>query len=146
VEKAPLIIIGTILFLGVVAFLGFWFFYHPVGDTKVTPLPSGIVFFYGNGCPHCADLETYISDNKIASKVKYTMEEVWYNEENANLLQQVAEQTCGLKESDIGVPFIYDGNGKCYVGVPDAETFFATQAGITPPASTATGATASPAQ
>ena len=49
-----------------------------------------IYFFHGNGCPHCAEEEKYL--NKIEGKysnIKIDSYEVWYNDENAELLKNV---------------------------------------------------------
>ena len=94
-----------------------------------TPLPSGIVEFYGQGCPHCADVDTFVAANNIAQKVKWTKLEVWYNKSNAALLAQVA-QKCGITSGSVGVPFLYDGNGKCFIGETDVISFLKNQAGI----------------
>ncbi len=99
------------------------------GPVTATPLPSGIVEFYGQGCPHCADVDAFVAANNIAQKVKWTKIEVWYNKNNAALLGQVA-QKCGITANSVGVPFLYDGNGKCLVGEVDVINFFKTQAGI----------------
>ena len=72
-------------------------------DNKVT-----LYLFHGNGCPHCAAeieyLDTIEKEYKDLEIVKY---EVWYNDENANLLQDV------YKAFDItrnGVPTTVIGN------------------------------------
>jgi len=51
-----------------------------------------LYIFHGNGCPHCAEeikfLDSIESKYKDLEIVKY---EVWYNEENADLLKKVEE-------------------------------------------------------
>jgi len=93
------------------------------------PLPSGIVEFYGQGCPHCADVDAFVKANNIDQKVKFTKLEVWYDKNNAVLLAQVA-QKCGITSGSVGVPFLYDGNGKCFIGEVDVINFYKAQAGI----------------
>jgi len=100
-----------------------------VGSVVATPLPAGIVEFYGQGCPHCADVDAWVKTNNIDQKVKWTKLEVWYNKANQETLSQVA-QKCGITGNSVGVPFLYDGNGKCYIGEIDVENFLKTQAGI----------------
>ncbi len=97
-------------------------------QAAATPIKTNIIFFYGQGCPHCADVEKFIADNNIAAKVKYDFVEVWYNQANAKLMMQKAQE-CGLNQDQIGVPFVYS-QGKCYVGTPDVENFFKQAAGI----------------
>ena len=100
------------------------------GPVVPTPLPAGIVLFYGQGCPHCADVEKFIAQNDIDQKVKITRLEVWYNKSNAALLAQVATQKCAITSGSVGVPFLYDGSGKCYIGEVDVPNFLKTAAGI----------------
>ena len=92
-------------------------------------LSQGIVLFYGQGCSHCKNVDDFISQNKIEDKVKFTRLEVWYNKNNQNILAQAA-QKCGIQTGQVGVPFLYDGGGKCYVGDVDTINFFKQQAGI----------------
>lgn len=83
------------------------------------------ILFYGDGCPHCAKVEKWLSDNKVAEKVKFNVLEVWKNQDNSKLLSQKAE-ACGISdENSIGVPFLYDiANNKCLSGETDVENFF----------------------
>lgn len=90
---------------------------------------SGIILFYGDGCPHCKIVDDFISQNKIEDKVKFTRLEVWYNKNNQKVIQQVA-QKCGINANSIGVPFLFDGISKCYVGDVDTINFFKNEAGI----------------
>ena len=92
-------------------------------------LPQGIVLFYGQGCSHCKNVDDFISQNKIEDKFKFTRLEVWYNKNNQNILAQAA-QKCGIQTGQVGVPFLYDGGGKGYVGDVDTINFFKQQAGI----------------
>ncbi len=128
-DKVPIFIVGAIIVAGV----AFWAFqsgaFVPQKQVQPTALPEGVVLFYGQGCPHCADVEKFISDNKIEDKVKITRLEVWYNKANQELLSQVV-QKCGIKADSVGVPFLYDGNGKCYIGEVDVPNFLKQAAGI----------------
>jgi glutaredoxin-related protein len=45
------------------------------------------VLFYGNGCPHCAQVEQYIKDNKISKKFDIDMKEIYFNRSNLADLQ-----------------------------------------------------------
>ena len=125
-----IIILAGLLFWGFQSGFFVSIFSGPGGVT-VTPtaLPAGIVEFYGQGCPHCADVDAFVTANNIAQKVKFTKLEVWYNKNNAALLAQVA-QKCGITSNSVGVPFLYDGNGKCLIGETDVVNFYKAQAGI----------------
>jgi len=126
-------IILTILLIVIAGFL-FWGFQTGFfanifsGPAAPTPLPPGIVEFYGQGCPHCKDVDDFIKANNIDQKVKFTKLEVWYNKSNAELLGQVA-QKCNITSGSVGVPFLYDGL-KCYVGEVDVINFLKNEAGI----------------
>ncbi|MCX6724148.1 MAG: hypothetical protein NT155_03210 [Candidatus Staskawiczbacteria bacterium] len=134
-DKAVIIIIIIIVLVGV----GFWAWQSGIFSkvtVQPTPLPPGIVLFYGDGCPHCKDVEDFISQNKIEDKVKITRLEVWYNKSNVLLLGQIA-QKCGVAGDSVGVPFLYDppsveagGNGACYIGEIDVPNFLKNAAGI----------------
>ena len=126
-DKKIIVIITIIILAG--GF--FWAFQSGIlsGPVKPSQLPQGIILFYGQGCPHCKDVENFISQNKIEDKVKITRLEVWYNKSNQALLAQVA-QKCGITSGSIGIPFLYDGNGHCYIGEVDVPNFLKIQAGI----------------
>ena len=121
-----------IILIIIVAAAGFIVWQHkpiPQSPVNPTPLPNGIVFFYGDTCPHCKDVESYISTNKIDQKVKFTSLEIFENQNNAALAYEV-ETGCKIDVSKgVEVPLVYDGS-KCYLGAPDAINFFKTQAGI----------------
>ncbi len=67
-----------------------------------------IYLFKGDGCPHCADAEDYFSSLSEEEKEKFHLikYEVWYNETNKKLMEQVAEK---LEETVTGVPYIVVG-------------------------------------
>ena len=129
-DKVIVYIIIAIIFVGVL----FWIFQSGFltsifsSPVAPTPLPSGIVEFYGQGCPHCADVDAFVKANNIEQKVKFTSLEVWYNKSNAALLAQVA-QSCKITSGSVGVPFLYDGKN-CIIGETDVINFFKAQAGI----------------
>jgi len=130
-DKIIILVVVIIILAGVL----FWAFQSgifskiPTVAVTPTPLPTGIVEFYGQGCPHCADVDAFVVANNIDQKVKFTKLEVWYNKSNAELLGQVA-QKCGITSNSVGVPFLYDGNGKCIIGETDVINFYKNAAGI----------------
>lgn len=125
-DKIAVIIIVIVVLAGATAFI-----LLSKSNTSVepTPLPEGTILFYGDGCTHCKNVEDFISQNKIDDKLKITRLEVWYNKNNAALLGQVV-QKCGITSDSVGVPFLYDGNGKCYIGEVDIPNFLKGAAGI----------------
>lgn len=83
---------------------------------------NGIILFYGEGCPHCAIVEEYVSQNGVEVKVPFAKKEVYYNKQNADDLVSKAK-ICGIPTDSIGVPFLWDGS-KCLVGDQDIIEFF----------------------
>ena len=84
-----------------------------VPETIATELPDNepvkVYLFHGNGCPHCEEtIEWFDSIEKEYGKyfdlVKY---EVWYDEDNQKLLQQVGEV---MGDEVGGVPYIVVGD------------------------------------
>lgn len=76
-----------------------------------------IYFFWGNGCPHCADAIPYIRGLLDEfPRLRVQAFEVWYNEENAQILQQVA---AGFGFEAKFVPTIFIGE-KSWQGFSDA--------------------------
>ncbi len=86
---------------------------------SLIPSKDKIVFYYGNTCPHCAEVEEWMKKEKIEEKIKIEKKEVYQNQANAQELTLVA-QSCGLDPNAIGVPFLY-ANGRCYIGTPEVE-------------------------
>ena len=83
------------------------------------PSKDKIVYYYGLTCPHCKEVEEWMKKNKIEEKIKIEKKEVWYNQENAAELQEVAK-FCGLDPTSVGVPFLW-ADKKCYIGTPEVE-------------------------
>ena len=95
---------------------------------KTTSNNNSIIFFYGNTCPHCKEVEEWIKDNKIEEKIDMIKKEVYDNRENAQELSLVAHN-CGLDTNSVGVPFLYSEN-RCFVGTPDIESYLSQKAGL----------------
>ncbi len=93
------------------------------------PLPQNkTILFYGDGCPHCVNVDKFISDNKIEEKISFERKEVFNNGANAGEMIRLSEK-CGLPSDQVGVPFLWDGS-KCYIGDVDVINFFKQKAGI----------------
>ena len=121
-------VIKTVLFLvGIVILIaGLWYWTGPQSATEIN---SDIILFYGRECPHCQELEKFLTENKIAEKVKFNQLEVFHNSANQAILTEKAK-ICGVAEASIGVPFLFDVlENKCLIGAPDIEDFFVKKAG-----------------
>lgn len=68
-----------------------------------------INLFRGEGCPHCAEEEKFLEnmEKEYGDKIKIEKYEVWYDEDNSNLLDKVKES---LNVDVSGVPFTVVGN------------------------------------
>lgn len=87
------------------------------------------IFFYGNTCPHCKNVEEWMKKNNIESKIKIIKKEVYNNQKNSQELVKTAEK-CGIVTDSIGVPFLYTDEGKCLIGTPDIINYLKNKAGL----------------
>jgi len=72
-------------------------------------LAQEYVLFYGNGCPHCAQVEQYIKNNGIDKKMDIDMKEIYFNRDNLTDLQVYLDKL-NLDTHQIGVPFLVINN------------------------------------
>ncbi len=133
-KNVVIIILGLLVLLAISAFIAIR--YSPnilitapakniAGGTQGTS--SNIILFYGNGCPHCANVEKYLSDNQVAAKINFTQKEVFSNQTNTALLGDKAH-SCGLNATSVGVPFLWDGStGKCIEGDQPVIDYFSAK-------------------
>jgi len=86
-----------------------------------------IILFYKDGCPACAAVEDFLKQNDIKSKVEFSKLNIRYSQ--SVLLEKA--KICGIEETKIFVPFLWDNaNSKCLVGVEEITNFFKGKAGI----------------
>lgn len=71
--------------------------------------PVKVYFFYGDGCPHCAEAEEFFDsiEDEYGDKFEIVSYETWYDSDNADLMEEVADVR---KEEPGGVPYIIIGN------------------------------------
>ncbi len=86
------------------------------------------IFFYGDGCPHCLNVEQFVTDNKVEEKFKFEKLEV-YNHQNNVVLMQKYTTKCGLSgDRAMGVPLFWDGpTAQCYSGDAEIINFLKTK-------------------
>lgn len=67
-----------------------------------------LYLFYGDGCPHCAELEEYL-DTYLEDKdnIKLYTYEVWYNKDNVDKIKKVADITGTTSNS---IPYLVIGD------------------------------------
>jgi cytochrome c biogenesis protein CcdA len=76
---------------------------------------TDIVVFYGDGCPHCADLEVFLEDIKDEYNLNIISYEVYSDESNRHLATVMAEE---YGESFRGVPMTFVGDD-VFIGFSD---------------------------
>ena len=55
--------------------------------------PVNVYFFYGNGCPHCAEAEEFFDsiEDELGDKFDIVSYETWYDTDNVDLMNEVAD-------------------------------------------------------
>lgn len=87
---------------------------------------ADLILFFGDTCPHCKDVEKFISENKIDQKIKINQLEVYSNKENSTLFAKTVQEVCKdqLTPDGLPVPFLIDTKDKkCLVGTPPIEEY-----------------------
>jgi len=80
---------------------------------------SAMMLFTDERCPHCKNVEDYITQNKIKNKFNFQELQINNNPGNAKLFTQKVKQ-CNLISS--GVPLFFDGKN-CIIGDTDIIAF-----------------------
>ena len=78
------------------------------------------ILFYGDGCPHCAKVETYLEKSGISTEIE--QKEIYHNSKNAQEFNQICEEE-GIDFMDRGVPFLY-AEGECFIGDKQIVSYF----------------------
>ena len=87
---------------------------------------SDLILFFGDTCPHCKDVEKFISENKIDQKIKISQREVYSNKSNSALFAKTVQGICSdqLTPDGLPVPFLIDTKDKkCFVGTSPIEEY-----------------------
>ena len=68
-----------------------------------------VYYFWGNGCPHCARQFEFLNEINVEIGEKFNLYafEVWHNEDNAELVHEIAEM---MDTTFRGVPFTVIGD------------------------------------
>jgi len=97
---------------------------QPVDD------PNAIVYYYGEGCSHCKVVNDFLEANPIVKeKVVFEKKEVWGDKRNAQEMLRRAK-VCNIASDEVGVPFLYSGDGKCSIGEVEVIDFFKAKSGL----------------
>jgi glutaredoxin len=135
------------IFLGIGFFVGlFWLMSQPPKNTEASSVkddPSkdlykdspvydnpDLVFYWGNGCPHCENVEKWLKENNSNAKIKVNYKEVYFNSKNQAELATIAKQYCPelITADGIYVPMSLDPvNKKCIQGDTPIIEFLSTK-------------------
>jgi hypothetical protein len=78
--------------------------------------PTGYELFWGEGCTHCQNVETFLTSWDKKDQIQISKLEVFNNKANGNKLIEWG-QTCNLPKEQLGsVPLLVTPDGKCYSG------------------------------
>jgi glutaredoxin len=66
---------------------------------------SSYIYYYGQWCPHCADLDSYLKKTGWYDKLDLVKKEVWYDKENSVEMMEAVERLW-LKADDVWIPFV----------------------------------------
>lgn len=72
-------------------------------------------YFWGNGCPHCENVSKFTDTWSGKDKIKIKKLEVWNSPANARIMAEQAK-VCGIKQSELAVPFLITPDKKCLMG------------------------------
>ena len=125
-------IIITVIIIVIILIIVNFYYTKMQNDKKLlTSVRDKLIFFYGEGCPHCANVEKFFQDNSVESKIQFEKKEVWGDKQNAYLMTLIATKKCSLPENQLGVPFLWNGpDSKCLLGDQPIIDFFKQKIGI----------------
>jgi len=97
------------------------YFYFNSQKTVAQKFPDAeaqLILFWGDGCPHCEVVKTFIKDNNLENKVKIAYKEVYMDKNNQKLLETTIQKCPEIDSSrGIGVPLAFDTQAaKCFYG------------------------------
>ena len=116
IKKIIYILIGIALIFGLYKLLSI----PPKNNSpsNIVVENSDLIFYWGDGCPHCENVEKWMAENNIDQKLKITKKEVYQDAENRKELIDSVNKYCPeLNQNGVGVPIGFDPvNNKCIQG------------------------------
>ncbi|MFA5080761.1 MAG: hypothetical protein WC472_04055 [Candidatus Paceibacterota bacterium] len=126
-KKIIVITLSILIIIGLIIFgIYFWKIKNESPKNNIEN-KSEIIFYYGDGCSYCENVEKYIKENNISEKISFESKEVFKNKANTDELVDKAE-ICNIKYDLISVPLLFDGT-KCYEGDENIINFFKEKTG-----------------
>ncbi|HNX10545.1 MAG TPA: hypothetical protein PKI61_00110 [bacterium] len=80
------------------------------------------ILFFKTSCPHCQNVEEFITQNQIREQYSFSEVEVNGDRSNAQLFSDKSKE-CKLDQNNLGVPMFY-ADGQCYLGDEDIINYF----------------------
>lgn len=114
-KRFPLLV-GIALILIIIGGV-FLFSRNPTNNSEAAPptLPDSYEYYWGEGCPHCKNVEKFLNTWENRDKIQVDKKEVYKNQDNIDLFRSRVEY-CKLPNNRVGVPFLFTPEGKCFVG------------------------------
>ncbi len=78
------------------------------------------VLYYGDGCPHCAKVESFLAKNNLEKNI--IKKEIYHNSQNAEEFNQLCDEK-NIKLINRGVPFLATKN-QCFIGDDQIINYF----------------------
>ncbi|MDP3994510.1 MAG: hypothetical protein Q8P91_01610 [bacterium] len=119
-KKASITVVVVTIFI---LALGFFLVKEKPSESLTYPLPVDLTYYWGDGCPHCEVVADFLSTWEKKDVVTIDKKEVWNNAANAKELKARYE-SCGVPQSQMGVPLLFTPEGKCYTGDQPIIDFF----------------------
>ncbi len=115
-KKTFKLLLGLVVLLIIFIIVFLDFLQDDEAEIVSTELSSdhSMIFFTGDNCPHCDDVEDYIKNQNLVNKIDLSIKEVYNNIENAQLFEEKFNQ-CSPQPRTYGVPFLWD-NQFCIIG------------------------------
>ncbi|MBU0998319.1 hypothetical protein KJ570_02220 [Patescibacteria group bacterium] len=111
-KKFP-IIIGVITLLII---LGGVFLFSKNKPAKTLTLPANLEYFWLEDCPHCKNVQDFISTWEKKDQITIEKLEAQANKQNGQKLID-AGKYCNIGSESIGaVPLLFTPEGKCFLG------------------------------
>lgn len=100
---------------------GLFFLYRYLSTAPTSTISNDqadLILYWGEGCSHCEKVKEYIASNKLDSKMKISLKEVYYNPGNRKELESAVAKCPEIDTSQgIGVPLAIDPKTqKCISG------------------------------
>lgn len=81
------------------------------------------ILYYGNGCPHCSEVEDFIKNNDLS--ISIDQKEIYQDKNNAEEFNRICSEE-GIGLMNRGVPFLYAEN-ECFIGDRQIISYLSTK-------------------